>query len=121
MQTISEGHLKGLKEGRTNFTNNMHFRRTVMQTTFIISASILRKNNTATNIKCPQFHLEQHRYFSCETHVKLVSYETFLKTTWKKNRAHFASSTHKNIFQGASQHLEDFQPLFLLLHLFSEE
>lgn len=84
MQTISEGHLKGLKEGRTNFTNNMHFRRTVMQTTFIISASILRKNNTATNIKCPQFHLEQHRYFSCETHVKLVFKKVSYETTWKK-------------------------------------
>lgn len=44
-----------------------------------------------------------------------------MKQPGKKNRAHFASSTHKNIFQGASQHLEDFQPLFLLLHLFSEE
>lgn len=100
MQTISEEHLKDLKEGRTNFTNNMHFRRTVMQTTFIISASILRKNNTATNIKCPQFHLEHHRYFSCETHVKLVFKKVSYETTWKKNRNILLVALTKTFFRG---------------------
>jgi len=53
-QTPSKGHLKDVKEGRTNFTYNMHFIGYAEHPHLYVS--ILRKDRIMVSIKCLQFH-----------------------------------------------------------------
>lgn len=73
IQTPSKGYLKDAKEGRTNFTYNMHFVSYAQYPYLYVS--IFKKDSIMASIKCLQFHPQcalrtaaQDRCFSHELH-----------------------------------------------------